>query len=153
MHLFVYLFRPKSLLHSQPSPVTYAQTNVQDDISRQTFNCFHWGPSTISPMAQDVIQESLCLFIYLEQKVYYIVNTLLSPMHRQLSMMKYQHRLLIGVLFSIKDQDIFQESLILSSEKINLTKKIKKIILPKKNFFFTKKNVFFFLFFTRRVSH
>ena len=61
--LFIYLFRTESLFHSQHSPVTYAQTIVDDEISTQAFN---WG------------------------------------------------------YFSIKDQDIFQESLILPSEKINL---------------------------------
>ena len=68
MCLFVYLFRTESLLHSQHSPVTYAQTIVDVEISIQAFN---WG------------------------------------------------------YFSIKDQDIFQENLILPSEKIKSVVKMK----------------------------
>ena len=96
-----------SPMHRQLSRMIY-----QERLS----NDFHWGPSTISPKGQDVIQESLCLFIYLEQKVYYIVNTLLSPMHRQLSRIKYQDRLFIGVLFQLA-QDVFQESLDITQSK------------------------------------
>merc|ERR1711888_511080 len=85
----------------------------------------------------------VCLFIYLEHKFYYIVNTLLSPMHRQVSRIKYQHRLFIGVLFQIGPRHFSGKPHITQSKKNFFTKKIKKIILPKKCFrqknFFQKK--------------
>merc|ERR1712121_332573 len=76
----------------------------------------------------------MCLFIYLEQKVYYIVNTLLSPIHRQLSRIKYQHRLFIGVLFQLGPRHFSGKPHITQSKKKKLLKKIKKKNFTQKMF-------------------
>ena len=125
---------------------------------------FHWGPFAIRPrrisgraaiifiinvwMCQD--GDFVCLFIYLEQKVYYIVNTLLSPMHRQLLQDK-NPRQALGSLFSLgsfcnQSKTNFRRSLDSTQSKKNFYQKNQKIYFTQK-MFQTKKIFCKFFFF------